>query len=67
MIFKSKSWFQRNRTEIKTGTQILSSFLLEIIVIIIKTITESIHPSNESIDQRRSEIWKAYKLGDYRD
>jgi hypothetical protein len=63
MIFKPKNWFRRNRNGIKAGTQIVSFFLFEIVVIIIKTITESIHHTNDSIDQRRSEIWKAYKRG----
>jgi hypothetical protein len=39
----------------------LSFFLSEIVVAFIKTIGESLHSSNDSVDKRRSEIWKAYK------
>lgn len=57
------------RTGLGVGLQIASFFLLEVVVVFIKTIGESIHNpsknhlSNDEIERRRSEIWKAYKQG----
>jgi hypothetical protein len=55
MKFKTKSWL---RTGLGVGVQLISIFVLEIVVVIISTIGEM-----KSIGQRRSEIWKAYKQG----
>jgi hypothetical protein len=58
-------------TGLGIGLQIASFFLLEIVVVFIKTIGESIHhpPTIEDLDQEkeRSKTWKAYKERRYRE
>lgn len=65
MIFKTKTWLQRNRTGIGAGVQLISIFLLEIVVVIISAIGESIHnpTSIDEIDLERAKTWRAYKEG----
>jgi uncharacterized BrkB/YihY/UPF0761 family membrane protein len=60
-MFKHKSWFQRNNKVIGAGAQIFSFFILEVVVTILVTIGGALHSSNDEIDERRSEIWRAYK------
>lgn len=64
MIFKTKSWL---RTGLCTSVQLISIFLLEIVVVIISTIGESIHTSIDEIDRERAKTWRAYKEGGYRE
>jgi hypothetical protein len=63
IMFKHKNWFQRNRTEIGAGVRLISIFLLEIVVVIISTIGESIHTSIDEIDRERAKTWRVYKEG----
>jgi hypothetical protein len=66
-MFKHKSWFQRNRTGIGAGVQLISIFLLKIVVVIISTIGNSINTftSIDDIDRERAKTWRAYKEGRY--
>jgi hypothetical protein len=62
MILKRKSLL---RTGLGAGVQIISIFLFGIVVVVIKTIGESIH-NPTSIDDRereRAKTWRAYKEG----